>query len=66
MTVRELSKAISIFEDIENPQYSLEEKATAIKMVLDMPTKNSITKDSICKAFNWIMEQFFEWDGEQE
>ena len=49
--------AISIFEDIESEEYTEEQKAIAIRKVLDMPTKNSITKDQICTVLNWLWKQ---------
>lgn len=49
--------AISIFEDIESEGYTEEQKAIAIRKVLDMPTKNSITKDHICKVLDWLWKQ---------
>lgn len=52
--------AVGIFENIESNDYTEEEKAIAIREVLDMPTKNGITKDSICKAFDWLWHQFYE------
>ena len=60
-----IQKALLIFDNIESEDFTEEEKAIAIKMVLAMPTKNSVTKDTICKAFLWMWNQFYEWDGEQ-
>ena len=61
-----IQKALLIFDNIESEDFTEEEKAIAIKMVLNMPTKNSITKDNICKAFLWMWDQFYELDGEQD
>ena len=48
-----LTKAICIFKNIENAEYSNSEKLESLAIVLDMPTHNSITKDEILKAFRW-------------
>lgn len=37
-------------------KYSENEKLTAIKEVLDMPTHNGVTKDKILSAFRWLYE----------
>lgn len=57
-----ISEAILIFDNIESDDFTEEQKAIAIKRVLDMPTKNSITKDEICKAFQWLWSQFYTMD----
>ena len=52
-----ISKACVIFNHMDSPEYSDEEKALAIKMVLEMPTHNGITKDQILNATRWLWEQ---------
>ena len=47
---------LKIFEDIENPQYTDQEKLTAIHMVLERETHNCITKQSILKAMKWLFD----------
>lgn len=49
-------KACAIFEQLESDKYSENEKLTAIKEVLDMPTHNGVTKDKILSAFRWLYE----------
>lgn len=49
-----LGEAIAIFNNIEDSERTVEEKREAIRMVLDMETKNSITKQSILKAMDWL------------
>ena len=49
-----IGKACAIFENIESEQYTNYEKLTAIEMVMDMPTHNGITKNTILDAFRWF------------
>lgn len=49
------NNAYYIFNDINNDKYTEQEKLAAITSVLDMETHNSITKDSIIKAFKWFI-----------
>lgn len=51
-----IGKACAIFEQLESDKYSENEKLTAIKEVLDMPTHNGITKDKILGTFRWLYE----------
>ena len=51
-----IGKACGIFEQLESDKYSENEKLTAIKEVLVMPTHNGITKDKILSAFRWLYE----------
>ena len=53
-------KACAIFEQLESDKYSENEKLTAIKEVLDMPTHNGITKDKILGAFRWLFKRAVE------
>lgn len=55
-----IGKAVAIFENIDSPEFSDEEKAEAIWLVLNMPTHNSISKDNILKAFKWLFLQFYD------
>ena len=49
-----IGKACAVFEQIDSERYTDDEKLTAIEMVLDMPTHNGITKDTILDAFRWL------------
>ena len=49
-----LGKAMALFLDIENEEYSDEEKATAIYHVMNMITHMSINKDAMIKAIKWL------------
>ena len=48
-------KSTGCFEQIKNDKYSEDEKLQAIWLVLDMPTHNGITKDTILEAFRWLL-----------
>ena len=55
-----IGHAIYIFEHINSSEFSHDEKAEAIWLVLDMPTHNSISKDKILKAFKWLFLQYYD------
>lgn len=43
-----------IFEQIKSERYTDEEKLLAIHEVIEMPTHNGITKDTILNALKWL------------
>lgn len=47
-------KALAIFKDIENEKYNDGEKMTAIKVILNFETINSITKREIFTVLKWL------------
>ena len=55
-----IGKAHAIFEQIQKEKYSENEKLWAIKEVLEMPTHNGITKDTILSAFRWLFDYAIE------
>lgn len=55
-----IGKACAIFEQIQEEKYSDQEKLWAIKDVLDMPTHNGITKDTILNTFKWFFDYAIE------
>ena len=55
-----IGMARAIFENLFDSKYSIEEKGTAIRTVIDMETHNSITKCQMLVAMNWMWEQIFE------
>lgn len=59
-------KAISIFTDINNTKYTEREKARAIRKVMQMPTHNSITKDSMLEVIRWQWDRLYDWSGANE
>lgn len=58
-----ISKAYTIFCDIENPKISDEEKGAAIWKVVNMETHNSITKAEMLKVIRYLMGLAFELPG---
>lgn len=52
--------AARIFLDIESDEYTIFQKAQAIRMVLNMPTHNGFTKDKILEVTEWLWNQVFE------
>ena len=59
-----IGKAQAVFEQIKSDKYSEDEKLQAIWLVLDMPTHNGITKDTILEAFRWLFDYAVEVDDE--
>lgn len=57
--------ASAIFEDINRPDFSDIEKGTAIKIVLDMETHNSVTKDSMLQVIRYLWDMCFTEDREE-
>lgn len=55
-----IGKACAIFNQIDNPDYTTEEKGEAILHVLQMPTKMSITKAAMEKVIWWLLDLSFE------
>ena len=49
-----VGKACAIFEQIKSERYTDEEKLLAIHEVIEMPTNNGITKDTILNALKWL------------
>lgn len=55
-----IGKSIAICLQIENENYTEEEKALAIYNLLQMPTHNGITKDSLLKIILYMFNQLYE------
>lgn len=51
-----IGKAQAVFQQIKSDKWSEDEKLRAIWAVLDMPTHNGITKDTILEAFRWLFD----------
>lgn len=49
-----IGKAQAVFQQIKSDKWSEDEKLRAIWAVLDMPTHNGVTKDTILEAFRWL------------
>lgn len=59
-----IGKACAIFEQLESEKYSDEEKMQAISDVVEMPTHNHITKNSLLKALAWMLDKWDEYSNE--
>lgn len=57
----EIGRALKIFFDIENNDYTILEKGLAIKRVVEMPTHNGVRKDEILRALNWLLHEHYEF-----
>lgn len=55
-----IGKACGIFLDIENENYTAEEKGEAILQVVQMPTHNGITKATMLKVIWWLLNLAFD------
>ena len=61
-----LGTANGIFEKIESPEFSVEEKGEAIHEVVNMETHNGVTKDSMLKVIRWLWHRAFMIDNPPE
>ena len=59
-------RAWAIFKKIDSDEYTDEEKGFAIRMVMDMETINSITKEDMRKVTKWLWNRCFVWEGDGE
>lgn len=55
-----IGKACAIFQQIDSPDYTVEEKGEAILHVAQMPTHMSITKAEMLKVIWWLLNLAFE------
>ena len=53
-------KALSIFFNIDSPNFTELEKGEAIRIVMDTATKNSITKENALRVIRWLWDMVFE------
>ena len=56
----DIGKAMAIFEDINNSEYSECYKALAIYRVMHMETHNAVTKASMLEVIRWLWDRQFE------
>ena len=60
-------QAYKILDNIDSEEYTVEEKGTAIRVILDMETHNGVTKPVLLKAMNWLWNEHYELiDGEKK
>ena len=62
-----IGRAVAVFSDIDNDEYTEEEKALAIYYVMKMPTHNGVKKDWMLSVIKWLWNKCYEIKGgEQE
>jgi hypothetical protein len=47
-------------DNIDSEEYTEDEKAMAIRVILDMETHNGVTKPVLLKAMNWLWNEHYE------
>ena len=55
-----IGKARAIFKNLDDKEIPIEIKGLALRTVIDMETHNSVTKDQMLKAMDWMWSQIFE------
>ena len=58
-----IGRAYNILYNINSDEYTAEEKALAIRLILDMATHNGVTKAALLKALNWLWNEHYELIG---
>lgn len=53
-------QAYKILDNIDSDEYTVDEKALAIKKILDMATHNGVTKAVLLRALNWLWNEHYE------
>ena len=59
-----IGRAVGIVKNISNENYTDNEKGLAIYEVMNVPTINSVTKDELVKAIQWLWHKAFEFEDE--
>ena len=54
-------KAMAIVVQIDNDKFTDEEKATAIYLVMNAPTRNFVTKEIMLNVIKWLWHKNYEW-----
>lgn len=55
-----LARAVTICQNINSDKFTVEEKALAIHEVMNMPTQNSINKQTLNEVIRWLWNISFE------
>lgn len=55
-----IGKACFIFENLDSEEFTDQEKALAVYMVMNMPTHMSIKKDSMINAIKWLFDKCYD------
>lgn len=61
-----IGKARAIFDNINDTNTRYIEKGEAIREVLDMPTHNSIKKDTCLEVIDFLWNLSFGYKGDEE
>lgn len=54
-----IGRALAIWQNISTEDVDILEKGEAIKIVYDMATHNSVTKNSMLNIIGWLWDQIF-------
>ena len=55
-----IGQAYKILDNIDSDEYTVDEKALAIRMVLDMATHNGVSKAVLLRVLNWLWNEHYE------
>lgn len=55
-----VGQAYKILDNINSDEYTVDEKALAIRVILDMATHNGVTKAVLLKALDWLWNEHYE------
>ncbi len=55
-----IGQAYKILDNINSDEYTADEKALAIRMILDMATHNGVTKTVLLRALSWLWNEHYE------
>lgn len=55
-----IGQAYKILDNINSDEYTVEEKALAIRTVLDMETHNGVSKTVLLRVLNWLWNEHYE------
>ena len=61
-----IGTARAIFNNLHDCKNQIEAKGLAIRKVIDMETHNSVTKNQMLKAMDWMWNQIFVLKQEDE
>ena len=61
-----IGMARAIFDNLDNCKQPMEVKGLAIRKIIDMETHNSVKKDQMLRAMDWMWNQIFELKKEGE
>lgn len=62
----EIGKAMAICQEINSDRFTDEQKATAIYLVMNMPTHNSFTKEKMLEVIKWLWHYIFQWNEREQ